>query len=254
MRLEYHLQQPNFSITNVDILNVSRPKNYRHSYRNGRMKHGFIYTVDGKMRYEFLHPHTGALEAGRGELVFIPKDCRYDGIYLDAVTEIKIIQFDLLSGALPAYLSEPKPIPLSNAGDLIASFFQQNTDHAFYYYSCLYRLLWQMDACLAGIPGKYERLQPALTELRTRFVENEKVGYYAALCDMSEVHFRRLFRAYAGMSPIDYRNDLRLAGAQKLLQSREYNVSEAAERVGFSNLSFFIRLYCRKFGHTPKKE
>ena len=26
MRLEYNLQQPNFSVVNVDILNVSRPK------------------------------------------------------------------------------------------------------------------------------------------------------------------------------------------------------------------------------------
>lgn len=254
MRLEYNLQQPNFSVINVDILNVSRPKNYRHSYRNGRTKHGFIYTVQGKMRDEFLSSQIGPLDAGTGELVFIPKGSRYEGIYLDENTEIKIVQFDLSSGALPEYLSEPKNIPLSNAGDLIDAFFQPNTDHPFYYFSCLYQLLWQIDECFSGIPRKYERLRPALTEIRTRFDKNEKIEYYADLCDMSEVHFRRLFREYAGMSPIDYRNDVRLTEAKKLLQSREYNVSEAGELVGFSNLSFFIRLYSRKFGHTPKKE
>jgi len=71
---------------------------------------------------------------------------------------------------------------------------------------------------------------------------------------MSEVNFRRLFREYTGMSPIDYRNDLRLKNARAMLASGEYNVTEAAEASGFSNLPFFIRLYKKKFGHTPKKE
>ena len=71
---------------------------------------------------------------------------------------------------------------------------------------------------------------------------------------MSEVGFRRLFHQYTGLSPIEYRNDLRLENARIKLQSGEFNVSEVAEASGFSNLSFFIRLYKKKFGYTPKKE
>ena len=52
----------------------------------------------------------------------------------------------------------------------------------------------------------------------------------------------------------DYRNDIRLTHARSKLQSGEYNVSEAAFDSGFSNLSFFIRLYKKKYGHTPKNE
>jgi AraC-like DNA-binding protein len=57
-----------------------------------------------------------------------------------------------------------------------------------------------------------------------------------------------------GHSPVDHRNELRLQDARIKLQSGEYTVSEAAESSGFSNLSFFIRLYKKKYGHTPKKE
>ena len=71
---------------------------------------------------------------------------------------------------------------------------------------------------------------------------------------MSEVNFRRLFKEYTGKSPVEYRNDIRLKNAKIKLQSGEYNVSEAAYESGFSNLSFFIRLYKKKYGHTPKKE
>ena len=71
---------------------------------------------------------------------------------------------------------------------------------------------------------------------------------------MSEANFRRLFREFLGVSPIDYRNDIRLTHAKNKRQSGEYNVSEAAYKSGFTNLSFFIRLYKKKYGHTPKNE
>lgn len=258
MRYEYNLQQPGFTVENIDILNVSRGKNYSHSYRNGRIKHGFIYLIKGKMRYAFLDPSQEVVELYEGELLFIPQGSAYTGTYLEPDTEIKIVQFDLASGTLPSYLSKVKKIEIPNAGELIEAFFKplkRNTvNHPFYYLSCLYALLWQMDALYSKIPGKYKKLQGALTELSERYEKNERISYYAALCDMSEVSFRRLFREYTGKSPIEYRNDVRLQNARMLLQSGEYNVSEAAETCGFSNLSFFIRLYKKKFGYTPKKE
>ncbi|MBQ7336098.1 MAG: helix-turn-helix transcriptional regulator [Clostridia bacterium] len=205
--------------------------------------------------------HTGEKEGiyvDAGELIFIPKNSLYTGIYLEENTEIKIVQFDLATGALPTYLSVPAKIGLPNAGELIEAFFKpvENhiSNHPFYYLSCLYNLLWQIDESYSKIPTKYKKLQSALSEITEYWDKNETVAYYADLCDMSEVNFRRLFREYTGMSPIDYRNDLRLKNARTMLQSGEYNVSEAAEASGFSNLSFFIRLYKKKYGHTPKKE
>ena len=71
------------------------------------------------------------------------------------------------------------------------------------------------------------------------------------MCGMSESGFRRLFTECTGESPIAYRNRLRLEAARTLLENGDYNVSESARAVGFENLSFFIRLYKRRFGHTP---
>lgn len=258
MKYQYNLQEPNFTVENIDIQNVSRPKDFKHSFRSGRIKHGFIYTVSGRMCDVF---HTGEKESiyvDAGELIFIPKNCIYTGIYLEDNTEIKIVQFDLADGEIPSYLASPVKIELPNAGELMEAFFQPTENHSsghpFYYLSCLYKLLWQIDESYSKIPTKYKKLQSALSEIAEYWDKNETVGYYASLCDMSEVNFRRLFREYTGMSPIDYRNDLRLKNARAMLGSGEYNVSEAAEASGFSNLSFFIRLYKKKFGYTPKKE
>ena len=258
MKYAYDLQEPTFTVENINIQNVSRPKDYRHSFRNGRMKHGFVYTVSGRMLDIFHEGDKKSIYVDAGELIFIPKGSIYTGVYLEEYTEIKIIQFDIAKGVLPEYLSEPVKIELPKVAELVEAFFKPVEDHTsshpFYYLSCIYSLLWQIDESYSHIPTKYKKLQAALAEITECWQRNEAVAYYADLCNMSEVNFRRLFREYTGMSPIEYRNDIRLTNAKNKLQSGGYNVSEAAEACGFSNLSFFIRLYKKKYGHTPKKE
>ena len=179
-------------------------------------------------------------------------------MYLEDDTEIKIIQFDIAGGELPEYLSKPVKLNLPKVGELVEAFFNPKknhiSNHPFYYLSCLYNLLWQIDESYLRIPTKYKKLQPALSEITEYWQKNETVSYYADLCNMSESNFRRLFREYMDMSPIEYRNDLRLKNAKAMLGSGEYNVSETAAASGFSNLSFFIRLYKKKYGYTPKNE
>ena len=258
MKTYYSSQKPPFTVGDIDIQTVERPCGYSHSFRNGRKKHGFIYTVSGRMQNLFQTPDVRELSVGAGELIFVPKGTVYTGTYAEEDTKIKMIQFDILEGELPAYLAVPVKIEIPEAFDRIKPLFdlaESNlSTHPFYYLSCIYMLLWQIDESAAGIPRKFRKLQPAVTALSDFCERNEPVAYYASLCDMSEVTFRRLFRECMGRSPIEYRNDARLAKARIRLQSGEYNVTETAEACGFSNLSFFIRLYKKRFGHTPKQE
>lgn len=254
MKFEYNLKSPAFTVENIAILNVSRDRGYKNFYRD-RTKHGFIYTVSGLMCYTFKQKH---IYIQTGEVIFIPKGCTYSGTYFKDGTEIKIVQFDIASGVLPDYLSIPQKINFPGAVEQINAFFKpmknHTNGHPFYYLSCLYSFLQQIDDCCSKIPSKYKKLSAALSELSEHYYQNEKISYYAELCGMSEAGFRRLFREYMGQSPVEYRNELRLNNAKIKLQSGEYNVSEAAEATGFSNLSFFIRLYKKKYGYTPKKE
>lgn len=255
MHSEFNTPNTNFLIENIDFVSVKRDKNYRHSYKNGRSKHGFIYILKGKMRDEFMGEDITSLELKAGDLIFIPKGCSYFGNYLEDDTEIRIIQFDILNKQLPQYLLRPIKIDYFGEGDEFLTIFDsKNNEHPFFNLSCIYRLLWQIDKMHQGIPKKYRKLKTALKELKEHFYENMPISYYAELCDMSEVNFRRLFKEYTSKTPIEYRNELRLEAARARILSGEYNISEASESCGFSNLSFFIRLYKRKYGHTPKTE
>ena len=256
MKYQYDLGEPIFKVENIDIQSVSRPKGYKHSFKGGRLKHGFVYTVKGEMHDVFNNGME--MYARAGELVFIPKGSVYTGIYLEEETEIKIMQFDISEGALPEYLAEPIKIDVPGVGemfeDLLSPTENHGANHPFYYMSKLYDLLWQIDEKNSRLPGKYRKLRPALSEIAECYCENLPISYYASLCDMSEGNFRRLFREYTGTSPIEYRNRIRLGNARNMLRSGEYNVSEVAETCGFSNLSFFIRLYKKRYGYTPKQE
>ena len=256
MRYQHHLQEPIFTIHNIDTISVTRNRGYHHSHRQGRDKYGFIYVVKGALTERFFDESAEEICVRTGEVLFVPKGARYVGIYEEDATEVKIVQFDLLSGVLPEYLSSPRKMEFSGLIQHIEVFFDPAENyapkHPFFYLSCMYNLLYQIDEAFFHIPTKYKKLTPALSELSEQYHLNRPIAYYAELCEMSEVNFRRIFREYMKMSPVEYRNDLRLLHAKAKLQSGEYNVTEVAEACGFSNLSFFIRLYKRKYAHTPK--
>lgn len=258
MRYEYNLQKPSFEISQIDILTVTRDKNYRHSYMDGRPYHAFIYTECGRMSDSFVHPIKESITTESGTFIFVPKGAKYYGTYLEMNTTIKIIQFDITCGELPEYLNRPQKLDLANTKSIVKNFFESidntKTKHIFHYLSLLYDLMWQIDIQHRGLPKKYSRLGAALDDISLFPQKNDKIAHYASMCYMSEVNFRRLFREHTGKTPIEYRNDLRLEKAKTMLQSGEYNVSEIAASLGFSNLSFFIKLYKKKFGYTPKEE
>lgn len=256
MKREANLTTPAYAVENISTVNVIREKNYQHSYKNGRAKHALIYVASGALSENFTDEQIGKILISAGEVIFIPAQSKYVGRYIAESTEVKIVQFDIIGEDKPEYLCKPFKIQISDMASLIEAFFDgdENAKHPFYYLSCMYNLLWKLEEYYMRPKNKYKRLSRALFELTRQYYENFPVSYYAELCEMSEVNFRRLFREYTGTSPVEYRNGLRLEHARAKIQSGEYNVSEAAEASGFSNLSFFIRLYKKKYGYTPKKE
>ncbi len=257
MKYWHYPQKPMFTVQKIDVQRVSRPKGYKHAFKYGRAKHGFIYVVSGMMRNSFSDART-KIDVKAGELIFIPKGTVYTGEYLEDNTQIEIIQFNVVSGELPEYLSQPIKLTFPNVRECMSAFFRfeenHNSDHSFYYLSAMYHFLWQLDENHYKMPKKYKKLQPALSELSERWHENQSVLYYASLCNMSEANFRRLFHEYTEKTPIEYRNELRLVNARARLRSGEYTVTETAESCGFDNLSYFIRSYKKRFGCTPKKQ
>src|SRR5690348_8019627 len=73
----------------------------------------------------------------------------------------------------------------------------------------------------------------------------------AAELNVSPFHFTRQFQAVFGVTPHQYRIQVRLDRAKDLLASGTRSVTEVCMDVGFSSLGSFSTLFTRRFGESP---
>jgi transcriptional regulator GlxA family with amidase domain len=77
------------------------------------------------------------------------------------------------------------------------------------------------------------------------------VAQMVALSQLPERSFKRRFSQATGMSPLEYVHHVRLEEAKQLLESGNTPIEAVAVDVGYSDSSFFGRLFRRKVGMTP---
>jgi AraC family transcriptional regulator, transcriptional activator of the genes for pyochelin and ferripyochelin receptors len=98
-----------------------------------------------------------------------------------------------------------------------------------------------------------ERMQEA-ARLLTHDLENTPdLSQLARSVGLSPRSLYRYFHKVHGIPPFDYLRNHRLKTAMELLQSGEANVTEAAFRVGYSNLSHFTKSFKAMFGVSPSE-
>ena len=71
--------------------------------------------------------------------------------------------------------------------------------------------------------------------------------------NMSEPHFRRLFRRINACSPARFLNQCRLARGAELLRGTNLPVKTIAEQTGFYDVYYFSKLFHRHYSLTPGK-
>lgn len=96
------------------------------------------------------------------------------------------------------------------------------------------------------------RIYPAILHIRSFYSQKITVPGLAALCGLSEPHFRRIFEEIIHLPPLDYIHHLRIRQACYLLVHTDRPVSEIAKEVGFSTLSSFNRQFLTVTGTSPR--
>jgi AraC family L-rhamnose operon regulatory protein RhaS len=65
-------------------------------------------------------------------------------------------------------------------------------------------------------------------------------------------HFRKLFKDFTGLSPVEYTNRLRIVKACDYLQNNDLNIGEISGLVGIYDANYFTRLFKQFMGCSPK--
>ena len=94
-------------------------------------------------------------------------------------------------------------------------------------------------------------IKPALEYIKKHFTENTHISVYAEECHISESYLRKKFSEVLGMSPVEYRNELRFSEAKNLYRSA-LTLQEISDRLGFYDVSYFSRIYKKAMGDSLK--
>ena len=95
------------------------------------------------------------------------------------------------------------------------------------------------------------RIGSVIRYVESNYTENIEVSELSAMSYLSEAHLYRLFKQETGMSPVEYRNSLRIKKAQELLLDNECSIGEISSLVGFESACYFSRSFKKHTGMSP---
>lgn len=218
----------------------------------------FVYIVKGKARFFLEHQE---FEAEGSDMIFLPGKTAYrsewqedsEFMVVDLLLrdiEGQVICFDEAPGVLfhdthRAYRGLLEELSAIAAGDGPFDWLER--------LSLSFKFLCEVarDTNRNESDERFLKIKPALSYLEHGFARDFSVEELAKLCCLSVGSFRRLFSEYTGLSPVEYRNRLRIRKATALLKTKKYTVGEVAEAVGVDDIKYFSKLFKRYTGFSP---
>lgn len=99
---------------------------------------------------------------------------------------------------------------------------------------------------------KTDSLKPVLEYITANYASPVTLDTLSRLAGMSPKYFCRYFRAVIHRTPMDYLNYYRIERACYILGTEDLSVTETAYRCGFNDTSYFIKIFKKYTGTTPK--
>jgi AraC-like DNA-binding protein len=92
-----------------------------------------------------------------------------------------------------------------------------------------------------------------LSFINNNFEKNIRLEEAARKINLGPASFCRFIKKNTGKGFVDHLHEIRISQVLRLLIDTDYSISEISYRCGFNNLSFFNRLFKKKFQCTPKE-
>ncbi len=104
-----------------------------------------------------------------------------------------------------------------------------------------------------GAPYPDKRIERICCLIHQDYRQNTSLETYAAQCCLSPSRFAHLFKQNVGVSPMEYRNRLRIERAKDLLLDTDLPIQSVADLVGFADHSYFSRVFTAQAGSSPSQ-
>ena len=228
-----------------DIITFSSPKGRFKKIEN-RPCYGLSFCTEGQITYT-LDGHNYISD--RTNAVILPEGKSYT-LYGNKKGYFPVINFRCTEFLCDEILI----FPIENISSYITDYEQMKSLSLFHgnrtkilsiFYGILHRL--SHSARESASP-----LLPAIRHIETNFSDPTlKNSDLAALCNISEVYFRKLFHYEFDRTPKQFLIDIRIDRAKQLLADGALKINEISDSCGFSNQYHFCRVFKQKTGLTP---
>ena len=234
------------------------------AYLKKRERFGLVYAIDGEAKFSFFSGESVTLLPG--EMLLLTTEASYS-VSTEKNNEFKhfTVNFDIDKDNSNAdFLCDTFCVlkPRNTAlyyhlfKQLITVWTNKKIGYEMYSVAFLYQLLGNFCAEIYEknhLAASYHSLQQAKKYIDEHFNCDLNLNFLANISNMSTTNFRREWKRLYGMSPMQYRDKIRLYYAKEYLLTGYYSVSEVSNKCGFSNSNYFIRFFRKHEGISPGK-
>lgn len=250
-------------ITDISVISGIRPSGLAvDKSSRGRKSCGFLYVWDGEAT--FYVDGASQIVLHSKELLFLPKNKKYKMKYTAPATTFVLVNFDMVNaeGEEISFWDDITFLARDDdyngiariMADFEVSSASKTAKDSFRKKELLYRLLGLIsDSTQFHLSARAScsKISEGVRLLQQTYLENLPISRFSDACHININTFRNLFNKQFGMSPVKYRNQLRVQRARELLREGLFTVSEVSYASGFDNVGYFCRYYRKITGESP---
>lgn len=223
-----------------------------------RYSDSFVYYVSGGHLFHF---GNGVMEVRMGQLLYIPYGCAYTNVTLSEDTEYYQIDFNLCRGgeAYPLF-EKAMALPVEESAAYLpvmrAVYEQYALGDGSARYFCvgdIYKIIGMITKEKSNSDLKTRgmgRIEKTVSYLQEFYDLDTPVGELAEMSATCVSNLEKTFKSCLGMTPLAYRNKLRMERAAMLL-SGGVSIANACRRVGIPDIYYFSRQFKKHWGISP---
>ncbi len=195
----------------------------------------------------------------------VPQNCTYQCVVFsfEKLTQINMVRFTEYENELGQGDYLPPPI---SEGELVNKLFvameQQYKGYEFVVQGVTLQLIGELisqkqqgekQQFTGGDSRRINRIKDVLRLIRKDYAKPLSLDIFADVAGLNYQYLCKSFKRITGRTPIDYLNYYRIECAAELLQADELSVTDVALNCGFNDLSYFIKLFKRQKGMSPRE-
>lgn len=227
-----------------------------------RKTNGIILLCGASGKYTDLK--TGrSFVAHPGHVICLPEGSTYSVLNLTDggdVPDAYLVEFRLfykntclLLGSAPFLIPEINTYLLREASEKAVRSYEAAIASPARLRADIYSILTYLgESALRRYDSRFESIARGIEFLEANPFDPISIEQVAAMCPVSPVTFRRLFKEYAGKTPTDYRLDLKLDAAKRMIDSENASFSYISEVLGFDSPAYFSRFFKQRTGLSPR--